>query len=254
MCDEWMTPVTFPISREKFHQLPRHAAFDYEYVDELACLTPRARCYHAVLDLTRYQAVEPLPEQTSIRLVGEGEPNLADLEGLFAAAFDRQQPFGGLDMARRKEAARVVLRKTMMGGDGPWIRAASFVALTPQLPPVGAIFITLLPDLDAADWDSFHWREPPPEDCIARCLGRPHLTWIFVGPTQAGGGTGTALLAASVAALKGMGYQQLATTFMAGNDSSMLWHWRNGFQLQAHPGSRRRFLRLQTEIMEQAQP
>jgi hypothetical protein len=27
---------------------------------------------------------------------------------------------------------------------------------------------------------------------------------------------------------------------MLGNESSMLWHWRNGFRLLEHPGSIRR--------------
>jgi hypothetical protein len=37
-----------------------------------------------------------------------------------------------------------------------------------------------------------------------------------------------------------MGFTHLASTFLLGNDSSMLWHWRNGFQLAGYPGSRRR--------------
>jgi hypothetical protein len=37
-----------------------------------------------------------------------------------------------------------------------------------------------------------------------------------------------------------MGFVQLATTFLVGNDASMLWHWRNGFQLLQYPNSRRR--------------
>ena len=156
MCDEWMTPVEFPISLEKFHQLPRHGAFKYEYVEGQAYLTPQARCFHAVLDLTPYQPQGPYPEQITVRSIVEDD--MADLERLFAAAFDWQQPFGGLDMTRRKEAARVVLLKTRTGGDGPWIRQASFVAVNQQMLPVGAIFVTLLPEADPADWGSFHWR------------------------------------------------------------------------------------------------
>ena len=97
--------------------------------------------------------------------------------------------------------------------------------------------MTLLPDEDPADWDSFQWREPPPADCVERRLGRPHITWVFVSPWHAGRGTGTALLATAAAALRELGYRQLASTFLLGNDSSMLWHWRNGFQLLAYPGS-----------------
>jgi L-amino acid N-acyltransferase YncA len=66
------------------------------------------------------------------------------------------------------------------------------------------------------------------------------LTWIFVSPWMAGQGIGTALLAAAVKALRELGYEHLLSTFMLGNESSMLWHWRNGFQLLAFPGSMRR--------------
>ena len=100
-------------------------------------------------------------------------------------------------------------------------------------------WITLLPEGDPCDWDSYYWHRPPPADCLERCLGRPHLTWIFVLPLHAGQGVGTALLAAAVRELLALGYTELASTFMIGNDSSMLWHWRNGFRLLAYPGSRR---------------
>ncbi len=36
-----------------------------------------------------------------------------------------------------------------------------------------------------------------------------------------------------------MGLAHLLTTFMSGNESSMLWHWRSGFRLLAHPHSYR---------------
>jgi L-amino acid N-acyltransferase YncA len=51
---------------------------------------------------------------------------------------------------------------------------------------------------------------------------------------------GTALLAAATRELLRLGYTELLSTFMLGNDSSMLWHWRNGFRLLAYPGSVRR--------------
>ena len=58
-------------------------------------------------------------------------------------------------------------------------------------------------------------------------------------PLYAGNGTGTALLASAVNSLHRMGFKQLLTTFMLGNTSSMLWHWRNGFRLLPYPASRR---------------
>jgi GNAT superfamily N-acetyltransferase len=96
-----------------------------------------------------------------------------------------------------------------------------------------------VPDGDPTDFDSYSWRQPPPADCVERQLGRAHLTWIFVSPLRAGHGIGTALLAASSRELLARGYRQLFSTFLSGNESSMLWHWRSGFQLLAYPGSYR---------------
>jgi GNAT superfamily N-acetyltransferase len=241
MCDQWMPYLKLRISWQQFHELPRNAAYKYEYWDGHAHLTPRAKCYHALLDLADFQYSERAPD-TTLRLLRDDD--IAELEEVFAASFERQQPFSSVDEPKRLEAAHVCLDKVRTGGDGPWVREASFVALNEEQQLVGAIFITLLPDRDPAEWQSFHWSEPPPEDILAKRLGRPHITWIFVEPMHAGEGTGTALLSAAVRALRDLGYRQLATTFLAGNDSSMLWHWRNGFQLQAYPGSRRRLERL----------
>jgi hypothetical protein len=87
------------------------------------------------------------------------------------------------------------------------------------------------------------WPEPPPPDCVERRLGLPHLTWVFVGPWHSAHGVGSALLAVAVRELLALGYHELASTFLLGNESSMLWHWRNGFRLLPHPGSWRELRR-----------
>jgi GNAT superfamily N-acetyltransferase len=232
MCDEWMPTIKLALTPEQFRQLPRNPAYHYEYLDGHAHLIPRGRHYHAVLDL------KPLAVEEPVAVAPIREVDVPELEQLFAAAFRSIQPFGSLDDGTRLEAARRALGRTRQGGDGPWIEAASFLARDGAA-AVGAVWVTLLPDGDPTDWDSYYWRELPPADCITRRLGRPHLTWIFVAPHLAGRGWGTALLAAAVQALLDLGFTQLASTFMAGNDSSILWHWRNGFQLLAHPNSYR---------------
>lgn len=248
MCDEWMPRLELPISYEMFQQLPRNAAYKYEYFHERAWLNPRPRYYHALLDLSTWaeRPLEDVSGKAKLRAV-----RASDWEGLaplFSAAFERQQPFCGLDDERALAAARKSLEHTRSGGDGPWIEQASFIATDGESgPEVGAILVTLLPDSDPRSWHSYHWDEPPPPDALARGLGRPHLTWIFVAPVDAGQGVGTLLLSAAVRALLAMGYQQLASTFLIGNDSSMLWHWRSGFRLLPYPGSWRRF-----EEMEEA--
>jgi hypothetical protein len=239
MCDEWMPVVQLPITLEQFHQLPRHPAYKYEYLEGRAYLTPRPKFYHALLDLECFGAVAEPPDGITIRPFEERD--LSGLEHVFVGAFERQQPYSSLERDVRLQAARQSLQKTRTGSDGPWIRQASFVAIQADQHAIGAIFMTLLPDSDPANWDSFRWHDPPPVDCLERRLGRPHLTWIFVKEWSAGYGTGTALLSAAVVACRELGYMQLASTFLVGNESSMLWHWRNGFELQAYPGSRRQW-------------
>ena len=236
MSDAWMPTIELRMTIAEFRRLPRNAAYRYEYLEGKAYLSPRPRHYHALLDLNEL----PTPAaEWDIRLLQEEE--IPELVPLFAAAFAHIQPYGSLDGDTRQEAARQALERARSGGDGPWVRPASFVARQGE-DFIGAIMITLLPDTDPCNWDSYRWPEPPPADCIERGLGRPHLTWIFVSPWEAGKGLGTALLAAAGQALRQLGYRELLSTFMLGNDSSMLWHWRNGFRLLTYPGSVRRLL------------
>src|SRR3989442_13542981 len=99
------------------------------------------------------------------------------------------------------------------------MKRASFVALdTNDQSLVGGCFIPLLPDGAPTDATSYYWDTPPPAEAVERCLGRPHLTWIFVHPLMAGNDIGTSLLAASVRELSALGYQQLFSTFLLGNE------------------------------------
>src|SRR5579875_2543111 len=181
MCDEWMPRLELPITLEHFRQLPRNAAYQYEYFHERAWLNPRPRYYHALLDLEEWAA---RPLQGASRKAQLRSVQAADWEALaplFSAAFSRQQPFCGLDSERALMAARKALTHTRSGGDGPWIEPASFVATDGEAgPAIGAILVTLLPDGDPSSGRSYYWEQPPPPDALARRMGRPHLTWIFV--------------------------------------------------------------------------
>ena len=236
MVEEWMPPLQLPLSPTQFVQLPRNAAFKYTYHDGLAWIHPRPQYYHALLSL-------PCPALEGVAVVSLRHFSPRDwvpLTDLFAEAFAAHQPFAGVEEPARRVAAREALDRTADGGDGPWIERASFIASDESGRILGAVMITLLPRLDPTHWDSYTWEDTPPPDCIESRLGRPHLTWIFVDPQRAGRGVGCSLLRASASALVAMGYDELASTFMLGNESSMLWHWRAGFQLLSYPGSKRR--------------
>jgi GNAT superfamily N-acetyltransferase len=238
MCEEWMKPLQLSIPIEQFHQLPRNPAFKYEYFDGKAWLSPRPRFFHGLLNLASLEtrSLDWIDPNTSLRPLNSADWDA--LPELFAAAFRNRQPFGALTEPEWPPVARRCLERTRTGGDGPWIEQASFLAFRPEgHRPIGAILITLLPDGDPANQDNYFWREQPPADYLTRRIGRPHLTWIFVHPFLAARGVGTTLLNAAGKALLQLGYRELATTFLLGNDSSMLWHWRNGFRLLTHPGS-----------------
>ena len=76
MCDEWMPTIKLPLSKEQFQQLPRNPAYKYEYLDGLAYLSPRARHYHAALDLSARPAEDPAVLSTPINGFGEGDSSL----------------------------------------------------------------------------------------------------------------------------------------------------------------------------------
>jgi ribosomal protein S18 acetylase RimI-like enzyme len=250
MVDRWFFGITLSLSIEEFRRLPTNPAYKYEYIAGKALLTPRPRECHALLDLRDQEEAPVSPAETETETETETEEPVrirrleaADwgvLHQLFAGAFHRVQPFASLDDAQRLEAARQCLGYTRAGNDGPLIEPACLVAVKEEDDQLcGAILVTLMPEVDLSTSFDLRWKEPPPSDWAQRRVGRPHLTWIFVGPWSREQGLGTALLAAATRALREMGYPTLASTFLVGNDASVHWHWRRGFQLAGRPYSRR---------------
>jgi GNAT superfamily N-acetyltransferase len=238
MCEEWMPNLTLSLTGEQYEQLPRNSAYQYDYRHGTALLSPRPKHYHAILKFAGRQLPGPEELSRDVQVRPMQAADQAALPEIFADAFMRVQPFGGLPMERRLAAARLALEKTWQGGDGPWLRQASFTAVHAERnAPLGAVAVTLVPGGDPADAESYRWPETAavPQDA----KGQPHLTWIFVSPLWKAGGIGSALLEKAVRALEKLGYADLWTTFMLGNDASTLWHWRNGFTLAAFPLSRR---------------
>jgi GNAT superfamily N-acetyltransferase len=121
------------------------------------------------------------------------------------------------------------MEHTRRGGDGDFLGHASVVAThAADARAVGAMLVT-------------RW-VPGPGDASADddALTSAHVTWVFVAPLHCGRGIGTLMLSAAVQQLRRGGFARLYTTFLAGNESSMLWHWRNGFRLLPYRGSLRR--------------
>ncbi len=238
MLDRFFPMIKLKIPLEQFDELPQNPAYKYEYFDQTAWLSPRPKTYDAFLRLTPTDVPEIVDAEGTVVFRPLAEADWEKLPQLFARAFHRVQPLSSLDDTKKLEAAQACIDHTRRGGDGPVIDEACFVAVRREDNEVcGAILITLLPDRDPEDWGGHKWKGPPPVDWRERALGRPHLTWIFVGPWEARWGVGGALLDRVAGPLLGLGYKELDSTFLLGNESSTLWHWKNGFVLRPFLGS-----------------
>jgi GNAT superfamily N-acetyltransferase len=252
MCDEWMPAIKLRISMDEFRQLPRNPAYKYEYFDGHAHLSPRPKFHHARLDLAKFLDTHLAESLERHQLRHFRDDDLEAMTGTFAGAFQQSLPFGGLNDDERRKASYASLLKTLVGGDGPWLSQASFIAES-AYGPSGGILVTLLPGGDPEDSSSYHWSEPTMQPAPGEA--QPHLTWIFVNPGFRAEGVGTALLQQTAAALREAGYRELWSTFIEGNSSSTFWHWSCGFELLAGPLSKRAMRRRWEQIrggLEQA--
>ena len=245
MLSDWYQNIRLPMSIDDFQRLPRNPAYKYEYVDGEAHLSPRPKTLNALLPLSPIDAPRSLRAFDPVSFRTLESSDWTELPGIFLASFGRVQPFAGLSEENREAVAVECVEQTRTGGDGPLLQPACFVAEANNR-ILGGILITLIPKRDAGDWWDALWFEPPPPNAAALGLARPHLTWVFVSPMHAGRGVGTALLAHAIKSLLALGFTDLGSTFSLGNESSTLWHWRNGFQLMPYPGS----LRLPSYLVE----
>lgn len=226
--DEYFRRVELPLTIDDFHRLPRNAAYKYEYFGGRAVLTPRPKAYTCVRDLS--PVVHPGdPPKVELRLLPPGD--LPGLTTLFWRSTARTQPFESLDEADSLLASAACLLRTAAGRDGPLIEPACLTAHDERHGLVGAVLVTLAAPEVLTDPFAGEWRTPPPADAVEQKLGVPHLTWVLVDGWRHRRGIGTELLAGSVRALAGMGFAELASTFLLDNGPSALWHWRNGFRL-----------------------
>jgi ribosomal protein S18 acetylase RimI-like enzyme len=218
MFSDWFRALELRMAFSDFERLPRNPAYKYEFLRDRAVLTPRPRYERVVLDLSmppRVTAGSGLPPGPPMR------PLQADdwtaLPGLLALAFGASPPLVTLDAPLRLTAARECVEFTRGAGDGTLVEPACFVSVEPHANSHvrGAVIITLINGRD-------HHLE---DEQI------PHLTWIFVHPYHTRHGLGAALLDRAVSALSQLGYRNLASTFLVGNDRATLWHWRRGFRL-----------------------
>lgn len=227
--------ITIPMTWEQFRLLPPHPAYRYEYSGGSARLTPRPIYYHAVLSLAERRCLpEADAEQVVLRPLQPTDWTV--LPRLFSAAFREVVPFAMLPDRRRLAAVRDCLDRTRGGGDGPVVDGASLVAVAPE-GVCAALVVTLIPPGDLETFEGSEWEQRAPDDALAQCWGRPHLTWVFTAPGRGRRGLASALLDGAAGRLLHLGYRELASTILLGNEPSVLWHWRNGFRLLPYVAS-----------------
>jgi GNAT superfamily N-acetyltransferase len=216
------------MTREEFDRLPRNGGYDYQFVDGVARLTPNVIYYRARLDLRAEDGPERVYPDLRLTIRSVADTDWPVFPALFADAFERMQPFGSLDRPWREQVGGALMAQTREGGDGPFLAEASVVACDRLGNHLGALLLTLAPAKGLPGEDTFVWHTDAPRDAIARCQGRPHLTWVFVAAGSAGRGVGTRLLVEALERLRAAGFTEVVTTFIRGNEASALWHWRNG--------------------------
>lgn len=245
MLNDYFPELHFPLSWEEFQKIPRHAGYRYEYRSGQATLSGSPRYRHARLSLSE---VDPLPGReppagdvtcffSRFELAPLSDRDWKDLPTIFAEAFSRTPPLSTLPDDQRLSAAQQLLERTRTGQDGPLLPAASRILCERDSGElIGAVVVTLVPNGPPEDFTQTEWRSPPPSDAVQACWGQPHLTWIFLPPMHQRRELGTVLLRAAATGVRNAGYSHLLSTFLVGDHVSMLWHWKNRFELiPGHP-------------------
>lgn len=239
MLNDWFQNLTFQIDWASYQQLPRHAAYRYEFRANQCLISGRPIYYHAHLDFHSLdqEGFDKLADAEEL-LTSIQHVDIDELCALFQASFERTVPFVHLDASERSEAARSLIERTLSGQDGPLVSDASMVLRSEKTGALtGAILVTLIQAADLSNFTQEAWLSRPPEDALTQGWGQPHLTWIFVHPQYARQGVGQRLLSASLGVLINYGYANLVSTFLLGNNPSLLWHWKVGFRLISHVSS-----------------
>ena len=232
-----------PMPYKTWRRLPRLASHKNEYWDGFARYTPRPKSCDIYLELAKWAPPahddEFLSSRKRVAIRRLNDEDWAELPDVFHSAFCQQQPLWSWEDVAGARAARCTIQWTRSGGDGPVLRAACFSAWDVPFEEssrddllVGAALVTLVPHnrLRSAPADV---AVPHPEDRHTPVVA--HLTWIFVGLLFQRQNVGTLLLQSVVEALRGEGFRWLSSTCTLDNAPSLLWHWRNGFQLPPNP-------------------
>jgi GNAT superfamily N-acetyltransferase len=220
--------------------IPWNPAYDQEFLDGETIIRRRPDRKDCLLSL-----VGPTPwlvddqDLATVRPLTEGDWDA--LPVVMASAFVTHSPFGLLPTHTERVAAAVsMVEATRRHYFGRLIEQACFVAVDRKgAGVVGAALLNRCTFTQLSGFRCTLGAEFIPWEPGVNIPPMAHLTWAFVANGFAGRGVGTALLAHAAEALRGLGYQDIASSFEGSNVSSSLFHWKNGFRLLPHGDSRR---------------
>ena len=188
------------MSLAEFHRLPISLVWKQEYINGCLVQSPRPVLVHATVPVERRNATSPV----ALRPVIEGDER--GLQPIFQAAFSGTAEFCDCTRQRLAEAACEYLYR-FFHRPCHRVLSASMVALAPDSgKPIGAALV------------------------LAEDDGWALLDMIFIAPAWQRQGVATAMAAAVLNALHGIGgCRTLVSCYHLGNEASAGWHHRFGF-------------------------
>lgn len=217
--DDYATPLKMPMTIDGFSRFPALAGYKAEFKGGNVEITYRPRLSMARLRIARRE-VRNLEGVTigALDVKRMQEP----LAKLFMSAMAHVPPLDTMPPTTRRHAADAEMKHILGGGEGELFTPACFGALDAKSGrPVGAAIVTRL-SLTADEW---------PEEQLPPVL--VNLTWLFVAPERQRGAIGTALLGHVVNALVDQNHEWLVSHLPQDNVPTVMFHWRNGFELVA---------------------
>ncbi len=230
----WFKPAVYRMCWEEFRKLPRHPAYRYEYRRGELTISGRPRQLNCRLPLETFP-VAPTQQtnrsdnfqQTPLKTSSESR-----LVELFEQSFSQTFPYRHLEARERRRAAESQIGKAFHGSSWPVNDDASQILINNEnQQAVAAAIITQVPDGNWSDFSDPAWQCRPAKDAAGQKWGVPHLTWIMVDARFQRRGLAALLLRHASETVRQQGHTHLFSTFHIGNHASMLWHWKQGFQL-----------------------
>ena len=194
------------MSIEEFRLLPRDPGWKYEYFDEMAHITPRARLATVRLGVGSRPLKPPLPLRGVVASDQEG------LVAAFVAAFADSADYCDVPREGISCSAQECLRDFHAGARGEALPSSCVAIDDAAEDPVevvaGAALVTRAKD------------------------GCPLLDMLFVRPSWQRRGLATALVSWSLRELVAEGEATLRSRYLLANEPSQAWHQQFGFTLE----------------------